>query len=401
MLFSQSALLSLLLIAPQLSAVQAEACFGTSTFVFNVENGECTADEVLEYLEAKIEDTQGRRNECDNTASQELVALTGQPSLNKAKKAISNICDALFDEKQESAVGMEATIIPKNNQRALEEYFDGGTSANWEIEYITDGGGATNVLKDDFAKINSFYNSAAQQGLVEYPDYLKNFDKCDYRAAYCCWIQDRQANDNNGNCNTPYESKCVDKDPGDNTDLCYVDMSLAPKSAHVRNGYVIFPDDNNDGEGAIHCHGFAWGDDSSASDARYKGNNLFYVSLYDHFYTRGYVRNVPGAPMCGCAEQMPIVSRADCTEMDVAEKFQYRYDGASGGGFSVKVKSIGIEFNACQGVDADGNDDDNDLESYYRRLVEEERADAEELEELQTRLVGDCEDAIAELVDTL
>lgn len=87
--------------------------------------------------------------------------------------------------------------------------------------------------------------------------------------------------------------------------------------------------------------------------------------------------------------------------MEVSEKYQYKYNGATGGVFAVTQKSVAIEFNSCEGVDADGNDDNNDLESYYRRLVIEERASEEELEELQTRLVGDCEDAIDELLDEL
>ena len=28
----------------------------------------------------------------------------------------------------------------------------------------------------------------------------------------------------------------------------------------------------------------AWGTDDMEADARYKGNNLFYVSMYDHMY---------------------------------------------------------------------------------------------------------------------
>lgn len=38
-------------------------------------------------------------------------------------------------------------------------------------------------------------------------------------------------------------------------------------------------------------------------------------------YVRGYVKNIPGAPMCACAEQMPTVSRADCTQIDFESKF--------------------------------------------------------------------------------
>merc|ERR1711862_335283 len=48
----------------------------------------------------------------------------------------------------------------------------------------------------------------------------------------------------------------------------------------------------------------------------YKGNLLFYVSMYDHMTQRGYVRNIPGAPMCACAENMPVVTRSDCTEIE-------------------------------------------------------------------------------------
>jgi hypothetical protein len=124
----------------------------------------------------------------------------------------------------------------------------------------------------------------------------------------CCWVTDRQANDGNGNCANPYDLNCVDKNPGDNTDLCYVDHKSSNMSKG--NGEELFPfDDNNnsdDAEGPVHCHGFAWGNDPNDFTSRYKGNNLFYVSMYDHMNQRGYVRAVPGAPMCGCTEQVSI-----------------------------------------------------------------------------------------------
>ena len=50
---------------------------------------------------------------------------------------------------------------------------------------------------------------------------------CKAHAAQCCWPRDRQAKDNNGNCNTPYDSYCVDKNVGDNTDLCYIALGKA------------------------------------------------------------------------------------------------------------------------------------------------------------------------------
>ena len=140
----------------------------------------------------------------------------------------------------------------------------------------------------------------------EMPD-LPQFEpsQCASHAAMCCWPRDRQANDNNGNCKKPYDENCVDKDVADNTDLCYVELGHAPYSSGVdANGFSLFPKDNNNGEGPIHCHGFAWATEDQEVLSRYKANNLFYVSMYDHMYTRGYVENIPGSPMCGCVEDV-------------------------------------------------------------------------------------------------
>ena len=104
----------------------------------------------------------------------------------------------------------------------------------------------------------------------------------------------------NGNCATPYDENCVDKDVADNNNLCFVDMEKGNASTNFDNdGFVGFPGDNQEGEGSIHCHGFAWSNNANDHTARYKANNLFFVSMYDHMYQRGYVKNIPGAPMCG------------------------------------------------------------------------------------------------------
>lgn len=364
-----------------------DACFKTKNLNFNVENGDCNSDEFLEALQIKLDS----RAQCTTTAEEELILLTEEANIDDARAVIDNLCQEAWENKEDTAFDLNFPL--GRSDKILEEYFDGGSEANWQRQ-TDDNGEDIYVLSDDFARIDSMYENRAQKMQISYPSEMKNFEECEVRAAYCCWIQDRQANDNNGNCATPYDENCVDADPGDNTDLCYVDMSNAPQSAHVAEGIAIFEDDT---EGDVHCHGFAWGNDDTAADARYKGNNLFYVSLYDHFYQRGYVRNVPGAPMCGCAEQMPIVSRADCTEMAITETYRYRYLGAVDGTFNVIHRGAEIEYNACEG--ANGNN--NDLEAYYERLVDEERADGAELEALQERLVGDCADPIAAVVAEL
>jgi len=294
------------------------------------------------------------------------------------------LCAEYFDSITNNGRDAGWPIFATNDRLKIKEFYDGGTDANWQRE--DDG---AHVLMDDFRRIDSYYNLAARRKAVQYPDYIENFEDCKYRAAYCCRVQDRQAGDNNGNCDTPYDTNCVDADPHNSTDLCYVDMKNAPGSARVAGGYAIFP---GDVEGDVHCHGFAWGNDGGLDDT-YKGNNLFYVSMYDHLYQRGYVRNVPGAPMCACAEQMPIVNRADCTELDISQTIRYSWVRQT---LTVRALDVNVDFNACI-----GSNKNNDLEAYYERLVNEGRATKDEFEALQERLVGDCQVSIEELIGTL
>merc|ERR1712176_1306423 len=255
-------------------------------------------------------------------------------------------------------------------------FFNGRTDWQEEVEtiYATEDGIATSVLKQDAENIRAFYESAAQGRRVAWPGGLTNFQSsetdgagnptCTTNAAMCCWPKDRQANDGNGNCATPYDSNCVDKDPADNTNLCYVDMERGNESTDFDSaGYMSFDGDNNDGEGAIHCHGLAWSNDVNDHTARYRGNNLFFVSMYDHLYQRGYVENIPGAPMCGCVEQMPTVTRSDCTQVDLTESIRINFDSRSST-FAGKLTDVHVDFNSCRGV----NNRNNDLWAYMARL---------------------------------
>ena len=194
----------------------------------------------------------------------------------------------------------------KGSDMNFEKMFYNGLS-DWQDEietvYETFDRSATSVLREDARAVKTFYETQGQYSRVEWPNTLSNFDDgtcSDSHAAMCCWPKDRQANDNNGNCATPYDENCVDNDPADNTNLCYADLSDGDASTGFGSdqGMMMFPRDNGDGEGAIHCHGFAWADDEADSISRYIGNNLFFVSMYDHMYQRGYVKNIPGAPMC-------------------------------------------------------------------------------------------------------
>merc|ERR1712226_542876 len=104
---------------------------------------------------------------------------------------------------------------------------------------------------------------------------------------------------------------CRDASPADNSNLCWTDTNIPSFSDPF-----TFPDKS---EGSIHCHGLAWVDDENSFESQLRYNNLFFVSLYDHMYTRGYVETTVDSdeiPMCGCIEDIPPVSRADCTQVD-------------------------------------------------------------------------------------
>jgi hypothetical protein len=109
-------------------------------------------------------------------------------------------------------------------------------------------------------------------------------------------------------------------------------------------------------------------------------------------YQRGYVRNVPGAPMCGCLEKMPVVTRSDCTEIEALEIWKFEWDADAGteqfGSFTASLDRSEIDFNACRGAGRN-----NDLESFYERLFREGRASLEERQMVKRTLVGNdrCE----------
>ncbi len=361
------------------SRVLASSNDDIETITFTTETGECNFDILQDAL------TQQCGDNCD------LMSLLGRRLTEQAARAaVATLCHEALQES--------ITPINRNNPRRGgtafpfygltqqgfqfdNNFFDGGTPLNAEyepVEIIDSQGGA---------RIQQLYDDVAQQQLISSPDYLRdNFaDGCEAQAIMCCWVQDRQANDNNGNCN---ENDCYDKDPADNTDVCYVDLELSQKSNHVEGGFALFPGDSaTTGEGDAHCHGFTWSNDVNAPDYRYRGNALFYVSMYDHLETRGYVRNVPGAPMCSCIDKSPTVSRSDCTNVEVEETFVFsRVFRNENNNFIRKatIESTNINFNNCPTEDGQNND----LGRWYDQEVRGQSATSDKI--FDRHIVDDC-----------
>ena len=326
---------------------------------------------------------------CSHDAATELQLIFGTNDEAKIKEYLWQVCRNAQEAKEKDDFVTFSDLTQEHNVFD-KAYFDGGTYFNEGRETKDDSG----ITVDQFYAgpkdriVAAYYARALYNTGIQLPTDISNFENCEIRAAMCCWTQDRQANDDNGNCAEPYDENCVDADPADNTDVCYVDMSRAPESSRTQEGFSVF---EGESEGDAHCHGFAWDTDANDVSAFHKGANLFYVSMYDHLSQRGYVRNVPGSPMCGCVEKMAVVSRSDCTELALTKQWT-GFSFQRGVGLSAQITYNEVEFNSCQGA----NNNNNDLEAYYQRLVNEGRATNEEFEVLKQTIVGDnqCDNAI-------
>eukprot|EP00565_Helicotheca_tamesis_P003147 CAMPEP_0185724416 /NCGR_PEP_ID=MMETSP1171-20130828/906_1 /TAXON_ID=374046 /ORGANISM="Helicotheca tamensis, Strain CCMP826" /LENGTH=404 /DNA_ID=CAMNT_0028392267 /DNA_START=33 /DNA_END=1247 /DNA_ORIENTATION=+ len=391
--------LSAVAILPRHIAAQT-SCLGGSSFTVLYE-GSCSYADLVERIAEEVTNDPT----CTNTATQEtnlLLSLSADATATAGAEAVHILCAT-------AAAAEKDTFFPwgditGHGEQFDKQYFDGNTF--WNEEYETEvynrvpyiQGASSNRLDIDARNVDDVYETVAEVGGIEFPDWMSNFAECDLHAVMCCWTADRQAGDNNGNCARPYDTNCVDADPGDNTDVCYVDMSRSSGSVHVDAGFALYDGDNDAGEGAAHCHGFAWANDETDPVSRYIGNNLFYVSMSDHMHDRGYVRNFPGAPMCACVDKMPVVTRSDCTQIDATETWSVDYDPSTGLSFELYAEyGVEIEFNSCQGGRG------NDLEAHFKRLKNQGKVTQEQLDTLHETIVGNgnCPTARNKFVETM
>jgi len=309
----------------------------------------------------------------------------------------------------------------------LEEFFTGNGFLNDEVgnlqqqesEFLRRGGYdryayiGTDPTKNDYLPtsqksadggraIAKFYDEDVTSKFLSPSSFSKLQDgSCELtNAAVCCWSRDRQYNDNNGSCNS--NGHCRKGDPGDNTDLCWTTA-----------GEDVFPYPNAETEGALHCHGYSWSDKDVISD-KTKHNNLFYVSLYDHLYKRGYVQSITDnefqpiqgdvQPMCGCVEDMHPVARADCTEI-VPRANYTSYQDADTGLLVVEAQmdTFYLEYQACRGFQYNPEvtpesfaengtkglrGQNNDLSAYVFRQYLEGKKELDETEAFEETIIG-------------
>jgi hypothetical protein len=243
-----------------------------------------------------------------------------------------------------------AEVDPEFTDDFMVEYVDGETHLNRETGNFQ--GNCVYGRNDEIgSNIAEFKMEKAHETKMQGFGHL---EQCTGRAIMCCFGRDRQFGDNNGNCAIESKGGCEDADPADNSNLCKTDTQSYP---------------NNDApENDIHCHGLAWGDDENDFSRQLIFNNFFFVSLYDHMYSRGYVErtirredDAADFGMCDCLEDMPPVSRSDCTEVAVNP---FTLSRSSDGTVvtASRPDRLDVEFNACRGVGRS-----NDLSAHIKK----------------------------------
>jgi len=204
---------------------------------------------------------------------------------------------------------IDLSVAVGKGPQFLKNFLDGGTT--WNDNYKNTEGEYS--LEVDSARIGGVYSTDGKHAVFStpdggtsetYPQYFSNFyngdRECRLGAMTCCYTASRGTNG------------LPSSDSAGSAKMCAHDMTLSAKSNHIKSkSYTIFDTQPADD---TYCTGFAW-EEGSFSDA-VKYNTLFHLTVKNLFDpTKGYVKNIPGAPMCGCTEQMPIIDNAACTKV--------------------------------------------------------------------------------------
>ena len=167
------------------------------------------------------------------------------------------------------------TGVSTDGHQFIKNYFDGGTKWNH---------GSAKGLEIDAAHINHINHARHALSLP----FISNFDDCHVNSIMCCWVAQLSG------------SETIEL-PVSNTNVCTVDLSKSPRSNHVQNGWTVYDADNSD---RTYCEGFVWSDDENEASSMFKGNTLFEISMKRGLSENRYTRNIPGAPLCGCLDQV-------------------------------------------------------------------------------------------------
>ena len=224
----------------------------------------------------------------------QFLAMLDVTNEADATAAVTGLCEGADGTSKGNFVPWSA--VTDQGYQFDKEFFNGGTILN--EDYAT--ADTPNLLTTQTARLKDIETTILKKKGISMPSYIENFsdDNCSEPVAMCCWTADRDQV-GKGSCSG---TGCQDEDPVDNTDVCYFDSRDSTFAAHVVDGTTVFGDGS---AGPVNCHGFTFNTDL---ETKYAGNTLFQVAMSHGLMGNGYVREIPGAPMCGCINTVSAIS---------------------------------------------------------------------------------------------
>ena len=295
-------------------------------FEFDAAN-DCTTDNFLakvgELMDLYSSDCAGQ-----DDPLLEMLAFYGLKTEVDVSRKIEMICRDAFERDEYDFY----KVLSSDSKHFVPEFLDGG--ADWN--YL-------NELPDTAERILMADELASEHRLA-WPEEHHAFDNCEVGAGMCCWVDQREGYD----------------DRAANADVCYTDIKASRHSAHVRNGYSIY-----EGDTQAYCKAWAWKPTGGTVSGAHRGNALFKTAFIDGLRGSGSVEQLPGAPLCGCMDRMPVVTAADCVKVtDEGGKVVVSYEPSRGKAYinAAYIQGSGIaidnqcdflaEFEALNGDDA-------------------------------------------------
>jgi len=329
------------------------SCLSGEDFDFQL--SDCTIKNFLGEVEA----TMANKADCTSTDPLlELFAIFDSTQEMDVYNQIEKICTSAYKLDQYDFADNTLAIDEALERQLVKEYIDGGTVMNYEAE--ANSAVIIGKVNDKFATTRHF----------SMPKHHA-LDNCEMGAAMCCFVASR-----------------TNPDPADNSDVCYVDMKASRYTAHVRDGWSIYSDSSDD---SVYCEGFAWGNGGGIASAL-KGNALFKVGFMDSF-SGGKVEQIPGTPLCGCMDRMPVVTNVACTDVtDPTSVVDVHFDSAVGM-FDAAFTLGEITYGDCGGLN---------LVEHYETLVGVGKASTVDADYMHKRVVGEfgCGVAINDFLST-
>jgi hypothetical protein len=253
--------------------------------------GECTYEELSLAVADKLASLPLACS--SNDVDDEVIALLYATDEDHARSIVDDLCADAIRDQVFSKDPFDFDRFSGHDHEFNKAFFDGQSSWNdggmtWKKALLnppTSNGDASDEFHGSSKIVSDIYDMHAMKRQMTWPDQYENFEECNLNVAMCCWVD---------------HDATLDPRFVKNTDICYVDNTRAPSSNHIDAGFSIYGGAN--GNEDTFCHGFAWEDGSL--DDTFKGNLLFISEIYENMHNHGLSNNVPGAPMCGCLEQV-------------------------------------------------------------------------------------------------